>query len=85
MLLIIIPDAEIVVSFSDGFKLTVPANKMATSKDVACYWCYSVQILTKLMLNGSVNLSVTTTGSGITKVEFYDETTLIGTKTERSV
>ncbi len=74
-------NSEIVVSFSDGFKLTVPAHQMITNKDVSISGVISSDF-NQAYANGSVNLSVTTTGSGVTKVEFYDGTALIGTKTD---
>lgn len=72
-------NSEIIVSFSDGFKLTVPARKMVTNRDVSISGVISSDF-NQAYANGSVNLSVTTTGSGVTKVEFYNGTTLIGTK-----
>lgn len=70
-------DVPITVTFSDGYTLDVPANSMATSKDVNASGVISSDFY-QAYPNGSVNLSVVTSGSGITKVEFYDGTTLIG-------
>ena len=70
--------SEITVSWSDGFSMAVPARTMKSSKDIAI-----TAILTssasQVATNGSVTLSAATNGSGITKVEFYDGTSLIGT------
>ncbi|XMO87930.1 glycosyl hydrolase [Algibacter sp. AS12] len=70
-------DGPITVTFSDGFMLDVPANQMTTSKDVNVSGVLLTDF-TQAFPNGSINLSANTTGSGITKVEFYDGTTLIG-------
>lgn len=73
-------DAPITVTFSDGFALEVPANQMATSKDVGVSGTLSADF-NQAAPNGSVNLSVQTSGSDITKVAFYDGTTLLGEDT----
>ena len=73
-------NSPIEIIFSDGYKLTVPANKMATSKDATVSGVLTSDF-TQAYANGSVNLTVQTSGSGITKVDFYDGTTLIGSKT----
>ncbi|GGK14740.1 hypothetical protein GCM10007962_06230 [Yeosuana aromativorans] len=70
-------DSPITVTFSDGFTLDVPAHKMATSKDVDVSGVLSSDFK-QAFPNGSVNLSVATSGTGITKVEFFDGTTLLG-------
>lgn len=70
-------DAPITVTFSDGFMLDVPANQMATSKDVSVS-ATLVSDFNQAFPGGSVNLSAMTSGSGITKVEFYDGTTFLG-------
>lgn len=67
---------QITVAFSDGFSMTVPARTMKTSKDIAVTATLASSA-TQAATNGSVNLSVSTTGSGITKVEFYDGQTLL--------
>ncbi len=73
-------NSPIAVTFSNGYVLSVPANKMATSKDASVSGTITSDF-TQAFPNGSVNLSVTTVGSGITKVEFYDGNTLIGEDT----
>ncbi|WP_170309895.1 glycosyl hydrolase [Seonamhaeicola maritimus] len=73
-------DAPITVTFSDGFTLDVPANEMATS--IGANVSGELESDTyQTVENGNANLSVTTTGSGITKVEFYNETSLLGEDT----
>ena len=67
------------VTFSDGFQLEVPAREMATSKNVTVSGVISASF-TQAFANGSVDLTVTTSGSGVSKVEFFDGNTLIGTK-----
>jgi endo-1,3(4)-beta-glucanase len=73
-------NAPITVSFSDGYTLLVPANQMATSKDANVSGVITSDFK-QAFPNGSVNLTVATAGSGITKVEFYDGTTLLGEDT----
>ena len=73
-------DTPITVTFSDGYMLDVPANKMATSKDANVSGMMSSDF-NQAFPNGSVNLAVQTEGSGITKVEFYDGATLLGEDT----
>ena len=70
-------NSPITVTFSNGYTLSVPANKMATSKDASVSGTIASDF-TQAFPNGSVNLSVTTVGSGITKVEFYDGSALLG-------
>jgi endo-1,3(4)-beta-glucanase len=69
----------ITITFSDGFILNVPANQMATNRDAAVTGVISSDF-NQAYANGSVNLSVTASETGITKVDFYDGTTLIGSK-----
>lgn len=70
-------DAPITVTFSDGFMLDVPAKQMATSRDID-----AIGLLTsdfpQAYPNGSVKLSVGVSGSGVTKVEFFDGNSSIG-------
>jgi endoglucanase Acf2 len=73
-------DVEIIVVFSDGFELTVPANQMKTNRDVDVTGVISSDF-PQAFLNGSVNLSTNIAGSGVTKVEFFDGATLIGEDT----
>ncbi|MGV3460126.1 MAG: glycosyl hydrolase [Flavobacterium sp.] len=74
-------DAPISVTFSDGFVLPVPANQMATSRDIDASGVLSADFY-QAFPNGSVNLTATVTGTGITKVAFYNGSTLIGEDTE---
>jgi endo-1,3(4)-beta-glucanase len=73
-------DSEIIVSFSDGFQLTVPANQMSTSRDIDVSGVLSSNF-DQAFPNGSVNLSATISGTGITSVEFFDGATSIGEAT----
>ena len=71
---------EITVTYSDGFSMVVPARTLKTSKDIpvtAALASSAAQVAT----NGSVDLTAAVTGTGITKVEFYDGTQLINTTT----
>ncbi|UAM99522.1 T9SS type A sorting domain-containing protein [Polaribacter litorisediminis] len=73
-------DSEITVSFSDGFKLIVPANQMKTSRDIDVSGVLSSDF-DQAFPGGSVNLSATITGEGVTKVEFFDGANSIGETT----
>ncbi len=73
-------DAPITVTFSDGYTLDVPANQMATSRDIDATGVLSSDF-DQAFPGGSVNLTATVTGTGITKVEFFDGTTLLGEDT----
>lgn len=74
-------DAPISVTFSDGYVLPVPAGQMATSRDINATGVLSADFY-QAFPNGSVNLTATVTGTGITKVEFYNGSALIGEDTE---
>ena len=73
-------NSAITVTFSDGYELDVPANEMATSKDASVSGTITSDF-NQAYTNGSVNLEVTTAGSGVTKVEFFDDTTFLGEDT----
>ncbi|WP_127844572.1 glycosyl hydrolase [Psychroflexus aestuariivivens] len=70
-------DSPISVNFSDGYILNVPANEMVTSKDVEVSGVLSADFY-QAFPNGSVNLTATVEGNGITKVEFFDGETSLG-------
>ncbi len=74
-------NTQITVRFSNGYNLVVPANSMATSRDVDVSVSLSSDT-SEVAAGGNVNLTATTTGSGITKVEFYVDGTLIGTDSQ---
>jgi len=65
------------VTFSDGYILNVPARKMKTSRDINASGVLASDFY-QAYPNGSVNLTATVTESGITKVEFFDGETSIG-------
>ena len=67
----------ITITFSDGFALNVPAYTMATSKDVNVAGTISSDVY-QTVENGIANLTTATTGTGITKVEFYNGNNLLG-------
>ncbi|MFV9551847.1 glycosyl hydrolase [Algibacter sp. PT7-4] len=73
-------DSPITVTFSDGYTLDVPANQMATSKDINVSATLTSNF-NQAYPGGSVNLTANTIGSGVTKVEFYNGTTLLGETT----
>ena len=70
-------DTQIIVTFSDGYQLTVPANEMKTSRDVNVTGVLTSNF-TQAFPNGSVNLSATISGGNVTKVVFFDGSTQIG-------
>ena len=70
-------DNPITVTFSDNFMLDVPANQMATSRDIDATGVLSANF-NQAYPGGSVTLSLDVTGNGITSVEFFDGSTLIG-------
>jgi len=74
-------DEALEVSFSDGQTLQVPANSMATSRDLDVSGILSSDF-TQAYSYGSVNLLVDTEGTGITAVEFFDGNVSIGADTE---
>lgn len=65
------------VTFSDGYILNVPARKMKTSRDINASGVLASDFY-QAYPNGSVNLTATVTGSSVTKVEFFDGETSIG-------
>jgi endo-1,3(4)-beta-glucanase len=72
-------DAPIVVTYSDGYQLNVPANKMATNRDVDITGNLDSNFK-RAGKGGAVSLSTVVEGDGITKVEFFDNGTLLGEK-----
>lgn len=72
--------SAITVNFSDGYSMSVPARSMATNRDINISVTLAANA-TQVPTNGTINLTATTTGTGITKVEFYRDATLLGTDT----
>jgi endoglucanase Acf2/uncharacterized protein YjdB len=72
--------SAITVNFSDGFSMTVPAKSTATNRDISAT-AEITSNTTQVPTNGTVTLAAAVTGSGITKVEFYRNSSLIGTDT----
>ncbi len=64
------------VTFSDGYVLDVPASKLTTSRDVEISGTLSSDFY-QAYNGGSVNLTFTSPNANISKVEFYNGTTLI--------
>ena len=73
-------NSQITVNYSDGFALNVPANRMATNRDVAITGVLSSNF-NQAYPNGSVKLNAVVSGSGVTKVAFFDGNNLIGEDT----
>lgn len=70
-------NAPITVHFSTGYDLVVPANKLGTSMDSNITGLVTSSFL-QAYVNGSVKLSVVTSGGTPTKVEFMDGNTSLG-------
>ena len=70
-------DSAITVNFSDGFSLQVPANSMATNRDLNVSGVLTADLY-QVDENESVKLTATAAGTGITKVEFYNDNILLG-------
>ncbi|MFT3981641.1 MAG: Ig-like domain-containing protein [Ferruginibacter sp.] len=68
--------SAITVTFSDGYTLAVPARKIVTSRDITATAALSANT-TQVSIGGSVNLTAATTGSGISKVDFFRDGVLI--------
>ncbi|MGB0254551.1 MAG: glycosyl hydrolase [Flavobacteriaceae bacterium] len=73
-------NSQISVSFSDGYVLDVAANTLATSRDVQVSGTL-ISDFSQAFVGGSINLTYSTSNTNITKVEFYDGTSLISTDT----
>lgn len=69
--------STLMVNFSDGFQLEVPAGKMATNRDVDISGTISSNF-ERAGKAGSVNLTATADGQNITKVAFLDGSELLG-------
>ena len=69
--------STLVVNFSDGFQLEVPAGKMATNRDVDISGSISSNF-DRAGKDGSVNLTAIPDGQNISKVEFIDGSELLG-------
>jgi hypothetical protein len=72
--------SAITVTYSDGFAMAVPARTLKTSKDIDVAGTLTASA-SQVPTNGSVTLSLAATGTGITRVEFYDGNSLVGTAT----
>ncbi len=70
-------DSTTVVTFSDGYMLTVPAHSMATSKDIALKGVIASSF-PAAYAGGSVDLTVAITGGTPTNLEIFDGQNLIG-------
>lgn len=69
--------SAITVAFSDGFTLSVPARSTATNRDISATVSLTSNVV-QVPSGGSVTLSATVAGSGVSKVEFYRNSTLLG-------
>jgi len=70
-------DAPLTVVFSDGYELRVEANDMATSRDVNSSVILSSN-LSEIDENGNVILTAETSETGVSRVDFYNGNTLLG-------
>ncbi|MBK6962452.1 MAG: carbohydrate-binding protein [Bacteroidales bacterium] len=71
-------DDPIIVTFSTGFQLQVPARRMVTSRDCALTGVVSSSFQ-QAYIGGSVKLDATVSGGTPTYVEFMDGITSLGT------
>lgn len=70
----------LVVNFSDGYVLTVPAKRLKTSKDLGL----SGQLICsvdEIRSTDSVLLATKVSGGSVTRVDYYDGSTLLGSST----
>ncbi|OON67165.1 glycosyl hydrolase [Hymenobacter sp. CRA2] len=65
------------VTFSDGYVLNVPARKTATSRDVTVSGTLAANAV-EVVTGGSVTLTASVSGAGVTGVEFFDGPTSLG-------
>jgi endoglucanase Acf2 len=70
-------NSPISVSYSDGFTLDVPPNKMVTSKDITLSGVLSSGF-PQAFVNGSVELSAIVSGGTPTKIQFFDGEVFLG-------
>ncbi|MGL1886952.1 MAG: glycosyl hydrolase [Reichenbachiella sp.] len=73
-------NSPITVNFSDGYNLSVPANSMATNRDIDVDIAFAID-QSEVDADGNVNMTASVTGSGVSKVEFYVGDQLVGTDT----
>jgi endoglucanase Acf2 len=71
-------NTPITVNYSDGYAMQVPARTLKTSKDADVKAVLSASQM-QVATNETVTLTAEVTGAGVTKVEFYEGTTLLGT------
>jgi endo-1,3(4)-beta-glucanase len=69
----------VTVTYSDGFSMSVPARTMKTSKDIDAKATLTSSA-TQVQPNNTITLTATVAGT-VTKVEFYNGTNLLGSKT----
>ncbi|MCB9322856.1 MAG: carbohydrate-binding protein [Lewinellaceae bacterium] len=74
-------DQPVSVTFSDGYVLEVPAESMATSKDIALSGILSSSFQ-RAYPGGSVELSIVINGGTADSIEFFDSGNLIGQITQ---
>lgn len=68
--------SAITVLFSDGFSMSVPPKTTTTNRDINVSAALTSNT-TQVPTNGTVTLNATTSGTGITKVDFYRDNTLL--------
>ncbi|NNE28236.1 MAG: carbohydrate-binding protein, partial [Saprospiraceae bacterium] len=69
---------QILVTFSDGYELVVPARSMATNRDVTIDGVL-MSSFPSAYPGGSVDLTMSTDNDSTSKVEFYNDGVLVGT------
>lgn len=74
-------NSPITVTFSDGYILDVPANEMATSKDISLTGVLASNF-PQAFAGGSIELNVDVSGGSATKIEFFDDDESLGEITQ---
>jgi endo-1,3(4)-beta-glucanase len=70
-------DEILLVTFSDGFQLSVPPKQLATNRGSDITGVISSDF-TQAYVNGSINLSIYSDNQNINRVEYYDGINIIG-------
>ena len=68
---------ELIVTFSDGYQLTVPAGEMSTNREESIIGTIQTDF-NQAYINGSIVINFSSDDNSISRVEFYDNSNLIG-------
>ena len=70
-------DEDMMVTFSDGYHLNVPASKMSTNRGESITGTIQTDF-NQAYINGSIIINFSSDNNSISRVEFYDNANLIG-------